>query len=128
MNTICNSYVSDFETRYTYDRFTGICDGSYTVPVGKCLGTREKDICYCQGDKRNCTFYPEKKYKYTNRDWLNSLNNKELADWLHDNYLVYARLSEGDIIKTTIGIESLKKNFNNSLEGIKMWLDSEYID
>ena len=29
--------------------------------VGKCNGTRERDICDCKGDRLRCSFYPEVK-------------------------------------------------------------------
>ena len=27
----------------------------------RCNGTRERDVCYCYGDRTLCTFYPEKR-------------------------------------------------------------------
>lgn len=50
----CEEYNS---TRYTYDRYTGACDGSYTVVEYRCLGTREKDPCNYNGDITKCKEY-----------------------------------------------------------------------
>lgn len=55
----CDSYHTKDVTRFTYDRYTGRCDGSYTKTVGVCWGTRECDECRCDGNKLDCTFYPE---------------------------------------------------------------------
>lgn len=30
-----------------------------TAKEGECWGTKERDICSCQGDKCKCDFYPE---------------------------------------------------------------------
>lgn len=55
----CDSYHTKDRTRFTYDRYTGKCDGSYTETVGVCWGTRECDECRCEGNKLYCTHYPE---------------------------------------------------------------------
>ncbi len=36
---------------------------SYTIEYGtpRCMGTKEMDCCYCNGDTDNCSFYPEKR-------------------------------------------------------------------
>lgn len=36
-------------------------DMSYIGTHGVCWGTKEKDPCYCEGDPKKCTFYPEKR-------------------------------------------------------------------
>ena len=30
---------------------------------GYCMGTKNRDLCTCQGDESNCDFYPEKRNK-----------------------------------------------------------------
>jgi hypothetical protein len=30
---------------------------------GRCMGTRERDVCNCQGDRTLCDFYPEVREK-----------------------------------------------------------------
>lgn len=55
----CDSYHTKDVTQYTYDRYTGRCDGSYTKTVGVCWGTRECDECSCNGNELYCTHYPE---------------------------------------------------------------------
>ena len=40
-----------------------ICDSFHRTPSGEtvCWGTKECEKCYCEGNKSNCTFYPEKR-------------------------------------------------------------------
>lgn len=38
------------------------CD-CYDSAYRRCNGTRERDICYCNGDTKLCTHYPEKRNK-----------------------------------------------------------------
>jgi hypothetical protein len=39
-------------------------DGSpKTDLVSRCFGTKERDICYCGGDRSKCDFYPEVREK-----------------------------------------------------------------
>ena len=55
----CSSYHDAHKNIFTYDKFTGNCDGCYSVPVGVCWGTKECEECHCGGDKSKCDFYPE---------------------------------------------------------------------
>lgn len=36
---------------------------SYSIEYGtpRCMGTKEMECCYCNGDTDNCSFYPEKR-------------------------------------------------------------------
>lgn len=40
-----------------------ICDCYHSLPnnKGECWGTRERERCYCNGDERYCSYYPEKR-------------------------------------------------------------------
>ena len=33
----------------------------HEITIGECWGTRERDECLCEGDKKKCDFYPEKR-------------------------------------------------------------------
>lgn len=33
----------------------------YDDVFGQCLGTKERERCYCKGDQNDCDFYPEKR-------------------------------------------------------------------
>lgn len=57
----CGCYHTKDVTRYTYDQFTGLCNGSYSDSVGVCWGTRECEECNCGGNELKCTHYPEKR-------------------------------------------------------------------
>jgi len=50
----CGKKMENFDTRY--------CD-CYHIEYGipRCWGTKEKDICSCNGFKRNCNFYKGEK-------------------------------------------------------------------
>lgn len=38
-------------------------DRTIVVKEGECWGTKERDICFCKGDKCQCDIYPEIKQK-----------------------------------------------------------------
>ena len=59
MEDKCKSYHTQNVTKFTYNRFTGDCDGSYTVQEGRCWGTKECEPCSCGGNRSKCDFYPE---------------------------------------------------------------------
>lgn len=54
MRTIMNTKIKNYQ-----------CCECYRIEYGSpvCLGTMEKDKCSCDGDPRQCTFYPEKRTK-----------------------------------------------------------------
>lgn len=60
----------------------------------------------------------------TNREWLNSLSDDELAEWLCD-CLYDERLSKicGTPINT--GVNTVKLSFMHSLLGMKKWIKEE---
>lgn len=43
----CNSYINH----------------PWSDKYGYCMGTKNRDLCTCQGDKSKCDFYPEKRNK-----------------------------------------------------------------
>lgn len=48
--TICDAYRVRLKINSYSDIHTGFC-----------IATRERDECYCNGDKTNCSFYPTKR-------------------------------------------------------------------
>ena len=83
----------------------------YSVIDGECWGTKERDTCYCKGDKCKCDFYPyvkqkalkEKQSKRGKVDIVRTLQH--YLDFNEENGVVY-------IAKVTIErmIEDLKDN------------------
>lgn len=57
----------------------------------------------------------------TNRDWLNTLTDDELAEWFCDA-LIDKDLSKrcGETIRS--GLHSIMLSYNDSLGGMKQWL------
>ena len=47
--------------RTVYDAYTQY--PRYIEIDGECQGTKERDICYCKGDKCKCDIYPDIKQK-----------------------------------------------------------------
>ena len=60
----------------------------------------------------------------TNREWLESLNDTQLAAWFCDE------LEIGEMYGMTIytGVNTEKKKYNSSYKGILQWLNEDYID
>ena len=58
MRSKCDCYKTVKTTRFTYHPVTGQAIG-YDVEHGVCYGTKERDVCDCNGDRINCSFYPE---------------------------------------------------------------------
>lgn len=55
----CKCYEECTIQKPLYNRFTGLRESYFEVTEGHCNGTRERDICYCNGDRLHCTHYPE---------------------------------------------------------------------
>lgn len=51
----CDAYHT--EERHVSLDFGVLGTGSRTKLVGVCWGTKEREECYCHGDKRKCNFY-----------------------------------------------------------------------
>ena len=51
----CNSYCEEYKNKNTYDKFTGLQDGQYSVLIERCNGTREREECSCGGNRLKCT-------------------------------------------------------------------------
>lgn len=60
-----------------------------------CNGTKERDECFCNGDKNNCTFYPEKintvKILKTPEMWLQAQEDGKYYITIsnHDDKIIY---------------------------------------
>ena len=61
----------------------------------------------------------------TNREWLNSLSDKDLAHWLC-NSLYDENLSQIFGTPTYIGVDTVKLSYSHSLLGLKKWLAEEH--
>jgi hypothetical protein len=53
----CSCYKIKTERRYKSHPITEELIG-YNVEVGVCSGTKEMDVCRCNGDETKCSFYP----------------------------------------------------------------------
>ena len=68
----------------------------------------------------------------TNRDWLKSLTNKQLAEFLtsglyvHDLYEIEGDLPEGAVYvrDRAEGFDSIKRRYIQSHTGVEHWLNS----
>lgn len=62
--------------------------------------------------------------KMTNREWLESLNDTQLAAWFCD------QLEIGEMygMKIYTGINTEKMKYNASYDGILQWLNKEYVN
>mgnify|MGYP007128544785 FL=1 len=49
-----------YHTRIVYDPYTQ--SQRFTEIEGECWGTKERDICYCKGDKCQCDIYLHRDY------------------------------------------------------------------
>lgn len=67
--------------RVVYDPY--LESKSFVEIKGECWGTKERDICYCKGDKCQCDIYPHVKQK--------ALKEKELKQ--KDNNLKHIKES-----------------------------------
>ncbi len=50
----CKYYTESPKAIFTYDKYTGKCDGSYTIQQGHCMGTKNCEEVNCQGKKSKC--------------------------------------------------------------------------
>ena len=58
---------------------------------GRCLGTKEVEVCRCKGNTSVCDFYPQKRNNKTAEDIMQNVDNisdtiKEISDGLVNNY------------------------------------------
>ena len=53
----CNCHIEE-ALKVMYDPIEGFISKK---TIGRCLGTKEYDICSCNGDESKCDFYPEKR-------------------------------------------------------------------
>lgn len=69
-----------------YDTYTSV-DGTLH---GICLGTKNKDYCYCDGDELSCTFYQEKRMKTTKNTaemWIDAQEDGKCYETTSGNLL-----------------------------------------
>lgn len=82
----CDCYHVQTKLRHTY-HITAV-PVYYYMDVGVCWGTKERDECFCGGDRTKCDFYPEVREKakkevekiVTNADRIRAMTDDELAD------------------------------------------------
>ena len=48
-------------TKIIWTNEDNVCDCYLDVDGGRCVGTKESDLCDCLGLKENCSFYPAKR-------------------------------------------------------------------
>lgn len=68
----------------------------------------------------------------TNRQWLESLSNKQLAEFLtcglyvHDLYEIQGNLPEGEVCvrDRVINVDAIKRRYTQSHTGVEQWLNS----
>ena len=58
---------------------------------GRCLGTKEVEVCSCKGNTSVCDFYPQKRNNKTAKDIMQKVDNisdtiKEISDKLVEKY------------------------------------------
>lgn len=77
----CECFRKDTESYYSYDSFGRPIRGERTI--GICLGTKEMDQCFCEGDKDHCDRVRVNPIK-TNYQKLLEFSEKEMANLLTD--------------------------------------------
>ena len=70
---ICNCYHIESEQYYFIDE-NGIPIYEY-INVPRCLGTKEKDVCCCDGDRSMCSFYVSVREKAAEEKSLSTTKN-----------------------------------------------------
>lgn len=107
-----------------YEKITNAINEN--IYYGICNGTRERERCSCNGDRKACDFYPEKRedttQAITNRQWLNSLSNEDFCKWLLNKYTTQVKFN-GYTIITNLGLSSLMTSSYDSYNGVLKWLD-----
>lgn len=48
-------------TKIIWTDENNVCDCYLDVDGGRCIGTKETDLCDCSGLEENCSFYPAKR-------------------------------------------------------------------
>ena len=127
---ICECYYTTTKHIVDYDWYDSHAIGGYDKIVGHCNGTKEGEECSCGGDVSKCDFYPEKRtskkeYHITsNREWLNSLSNEELADWFLGKLKDHTKIGDYNV-DYNIGLPYLVKSFSSTREGLIRWLKAD---
>lgn len=81
----------------------------------------EKDIC------SSSEMMKEKKKNITNRQWLQSLSDADLAMWLLDRYTIHLKLDDYNC-NVKVGLQSLIKGYTDSYLGLFNWLTEVHKD
>lgn len=91
----CDCYHIQSTIKYRYNSTTGD-PIPFTAQEGVCWGTKEMDICSCDGDRTKCDFYPEVREKALEEtepkfgEWVSIKDNKPkkngyyLCWWMKD--------------------------------------------
>lgn len=79
MNNKCRSYIE-----YNEERFDHLNGAIITTTRGKCIGSKNYEECFCKGDVKKCTFYPEKRKEAL---------QKELYEKYSDDYNYFDMVS-----------------------------------
>lgn len=92
MSNKCKCYETVQRLRYV------TFDGEYHYETeGICHGTKENDVCGCNGDKINCSFYPEVREEAKKEITIHSAINYYKHGISHDIFkepvTSYARLA-----------------------------------
>lgn len=77
----CECFRKDTELYFSYDSFGKPVRGERTI--GICLGTKEMEQCFCEGDKDHCSLVKIEPVK-DNYQRLIESSQDEIADFLAD--------------------------------------------
>lgn len=72
----CACYRIELEYRYFVDEYGAPIRESVNIP--RCLGTKEKDACACDGDRSKCSFYENVRVKAAEEEKSLSTNKNVL--------------------------------------------------
>ena len=78
-------YLSEFEQGIEFAR-TGKRKTAIEETLSECWGTKERDLCSCNGDRSNCDFYPKNRL-----EWFNPY--REILDYHGIEYALYDDVS-----------------------------------
>ena len=74
----CDSYHLEPEQHYFVDEYGAPIYESINVP--RCWGTKEKDVCNCDGDRSKCSFYESVRAKAAEKEKSLSTNKNVLEE------------------------------------------------
>ena len=74
----CDSYHLEPERHYFVDEYGAPIYETINVP--RCWGTKEKDVCNCDGDRSKCSFYESVRAKAAEKEKSLSTNKNVLEE------------------------------------------------